>query len=164
MDNENREKAVSLFNSPLEVSLRLLFILDRSTKALDVDRLVYYNYLLVHSSDIPDAPKSIHADLPKRSNEMPVSQLVVQKALTLLISKGLISINYSKKGIEYYKNPSTSLIVTMFETPYSVMLRDRADWLCSKFDNYSDKQLADMIKEHIGVWGSELKLRIAIGE
>ncbi len=164
MDNEDKEKIVDLFNSPLEISLRLLFIIDRCTKALDADRLVYYNYLLVHSSDIPDAPKSIHADLPKRSNEMPVSQLVVQKALTLLISKGLISINYSKKGIEYYKNPSTSLIIATFETPYSKMLRDRADWLCTKFDTYSDTEVADMIKDHIGVWGSELKLRIAIGE
>jgi hypothetical protein len=158
------QEKVALFNSPLEVSLRLLFILDSCTKAIDIDRIVYYNYLIVHSSDIPDAPKSVHADLPRRSNEMPlsVSQFVVQKALTLLISKGLISINYSRKGIEYFKNPNTSMVVSFFETPYSKLLKDRADWLCSKFDNLADEELAALIQEHIGVWGSELKLRIAI--
>jgi Fe2+ or Zn2+ uptake regulation protein len=157
-----KPKRIALFNSPLEVALRLVFILNRSSRPLDMDRLVYYNYLLVHSSDIPNSPKSIHADLPKRSNEMPVSQITVKQALTLLIAKGLVSVNYSKSGIEYKKNESTSLFVSYFESPYSKQLQERADWLCSKFDDYSDQQISEIIKQNMERWGSELKLRIAI--
>jgi hypothetical protein len=151
----DKERQV-IFNSPVEVALRIVFILNNTAKPLDIHRLEYYTYLLVHSSDIPKAPKSIHADLPKRSNELTVNQEVVKKALTLLISKGLISVNYSpKSGIEYLKNENTITFVNYFESPYSILLKERADWLCTTFDSYNDKELADFINRNIGIWGSE---------
>jgi hypothetical protein len=151
----DKEKKV-IFNSPTEVALQLIFILEKTTSPLDIHRLIYYSYLLVHSSDIPNGPKSIHADLPKRSSEIAVNQDVVKKALTLLISKGLIAVNYSPiTGIEYLKNQHTSEFMRIFESVHSARLLDRADWLCKTFDAYTEKELTDFIGKNIGNWGSE---------
>lgn len=58
-----------IFNSPLEIALRLLYIFNSTTIPLDIQRLVNYHYLLIHSGDIPDSPKSIHPSLPIRACE-----------------------------------------------------------------------------------------------
>ena len=147
-----------IFNSPLEIALRLLFILNRTSKPLDLQRLIYYNYLLIHSSDIPNAPKSIHADLPRRSNEMLVNRTIVKKGLTLLLLKDLIDVNYSKNGIQYKKNENTEAFIQYFESSYSKQLLERADWLCSNFDIMSDKELTQLIETNIGKWGSEFSV------
>ncbi len=154
-------KQIDLFNSPLEVALRLVFILNTTSRPLDVDRLVYYNYLLVHSSDMPNSPKSIHADLPQRSNEIPVAQVLIKKALTLLISKGLVSIKYAKSGIQYIRNDSTPLFVGFFESEYAKLLTERTNWLCTHFDEKNDEEISGIIKRHRVKWGSELGMTIS---
>lgn len=153
--NANR---VLIFNSPLEISLRLLFIFNATTKSLDLQRLIYYNYLLVHSADILNAPKSIHADLPRRSCEMLVNRTIVKKGLTLLLSKDIIAVKYLKNGIEYKKNNNTNSFLQYFESSYSKQLQERANWRCSNFDNLTDRQLAGLIESNIGKWGSEFSV------
>jgi hypothetical protein len=147
-----------VFNSPLEIALRLLFIFNKTSRSLDLQRLIYYNYLLVHSADIPNSPKSIHADLPRRSCEMSVNRAVVKKGLTLLILKDLISVKYSNDGIQYRKNNNTESFAQYFESVYSQHLQERADWLCSNFDNLNDEQLSQLIEANMGKWGSEFSV------
>lgn len=49
------------FNTPLEYGFRALFILDAADNvAMDLQRIVSYDYLLVHTSDVPRGPKSLH--------------------------------------------------------------------------------------------------------
>ena len=144
-----------VFNSPLEVALRLLFIFKNSKRAHDLQRLVYYNYLLVHSSDVSENLKSIHADLPRRSCEILVNRSVLKKALTVLISRDLIEILYLKDGITYRKNESTDLLTDYFSTNYSKELQERALWLTTVFDEKTDKQLESYIDANLGKWGSE---------
>ena len=113
--DEVKTRQISVFNSPLEIALRLLFIVNRTSKSLDLQRLIYYNYLIVHSSDIPESPGSIHADLPRRSCEMLVNRTIVKKGLTLLVSKDLIAVKYSNEGILYGKNNNTDLFIQNFD-------------------------------------------------
>lgn len=155
---ENLEKKPLLFNSPLEIALRLLFVFNRTSKALDLQRLIYYNYLLVHSSDVPKGPKSIHADLPRRSSEMLVNRTVVKRGLTLLLLKDLISVQYDANGILYAKGVNTEHFVNFLNSSYSEELINRADWLCSKFDSLSDDDLSNFMKSNIGKWGSEFSM------
>lgn len=153
-----KTKKVSIFNSPLEMGLRLLFIFNKTSKPLDQQRLIYYNYLLVHSADIPNSPKSIHADLPRRSCEMLVNRSVVKKGLTLLLLKDLIDVEYSKSGILYKKNHNTELFVQYFDSDYSKLLQERAEWLCSKFDELTDSQITQLMDSNLGKWGSEFSV------
>lgn len=147
-----------MLNSPLEVALRLLFIFSNTNQSLDLQRLVYYNYILIHSSDLQNGPKSIHADLPRRSCEMLVNRKIIQKALTILLSRALIDVVYLKKGISYKRNKQTPILLEYFNSTYSKQLQERALWLCSEFDSMNDKQLAYIIESNIGKWGSEFSV------
>jgi len=145
----------AIFNTPIEVGLRLLFVINRSLKSLDTQRLIYYNYILVHSSDIPSAPKSLHPDFPNRSCEIYVTRKIIQKGLLLLVKKGLVEIVYTKKGILYKSNKMSDAFLTQFKSAYASELAERASWVSEHFDYFSDKQLADFINDNVGKWGSE---------
>jgi hypothetical protein len=145
----------SIFNSPLEIGLRMLFIFSRTTITLDLQRLVHYNYLLVHSADAPDGPTSLHPALPLRSCEILVNRTILKNGLNLLLMKELISVQYSEKGIVYLKNNCTEEFINYFQSDYSKQLREKADWLCSNYDKLTDGQIADLIENSLGKWGSE---------
>lgn len=144
-----------IFNTPIEVGLRLLFVIKFSNKSLDLQRLIYYNYILIHSSDIPNAPKSLHPDFPNRSCEIYVTRNIIQKGLLLLVKKGLVEMVYSKKGIQYKSNKLSDAFLIQFESAYASELLKRASWVSKQFDSFTDKQLSDYINENVGVWGSE---------
>ena len=146
----------TLFNSPLEMGLRLLFVFKNTKKhSFDLQRLIYYNYLLVHSSDIPSAPKSLHPDLPNRSCEIVISREIVSNGLNLLLSKGLLCVEYKKSGVKYKKNDNTTAFLDYLESKYSKELNERAIWVCNEFDEIGDRKLDKFIHARLGKWGSE---------
>lgn len=151
VNNEN-----DIFNSPLEIGLRLLFIISESTRSLDLQRLVHYNYLLLHSSDVSNGPSSIHPILPLRSFEVLINRSVVKQSLNLLVLKDLVSVVYTKtQGIEYQKNSKTLEFIEYFQSDYSELLKERAKWLSSNFDKLTDGQVADLININMDKWGCE---------
>ena len=76
------------FNTALENGLRSLFILDAIFPAFrDLQRIVYYDYLAVHSSDIINGPTSLHPAVPHRSGEWLVRHKLVLDGLNLMFSK-----------------------------------------------------------------------------
>lgn len=150
------EKVINgLFNTPLEIALRLIYVFNATNKALDLQRLIYYNYLIIHSADVEGAPNSIHPALPNRACEMLVSRKIIKSGLNLLISKGIIQVVYSKSGIKYKSNSETSFVNEHFNSKYSEELKIRAQWLIDNFDKLSDSKLSDMMNKNIGKWGSE---------
>lgn len=152
-----------LFNSPLEVALRLLFIFKNTTKSLDQQRLVYYNYLVTHSSDIENAPKSLHADLPRRSCEILVNSEVIKQGLTLLISKDLITVNYLKNGIYYKKNKKTDEFLSLFSSNYAKQLDQISKWVSENFDKLNSNKMKEFIESNLGKWGSEFSTNTTYG-
>jgi hypothetical protein len=150
------------FNSPIEMGLRLLFLFKNTEKeGLDLQRLIYYNYLLVHTSDVsdlPGAPKSLHPNLPDRSGEILISRKIIESGVKLLLSKGLICIGYTKTGIKYKRNDETKPFLEYFESKYSKELDKNANWICQKFDKLQDEKLNDFMTKNLGKWGSEFSI------
>lgn len=81
-----------------------------------------------------------------------------EKALTILLSRGLIDVVYLKKGIEYKKNNYTEIFTTYFDSTYSKQLQERSQWLGAEFDKLDDKQLSKLMDSNLGKWGSEFSV------
>ena len=158
------EKIVNkIFNSPLEIGLRLLFILNNTNKhGLDIERLLYYNYLVIHSSDVSPNVESLHPSFPNRSCEILISRDIISKGLKLLLSKSLICVDYNKNGLKYKKNDNTQKFLTYFESTYSKELDEKAKWACETFDEISDKKLKDYMEGQLGKWGSEFSVEYRV--
>lgn len=144
------------FNSPLECGLRTLALLAAAQPtACDLQRLVFYDYLLVHSGDVPNGPDSIHPATPLRSGEALVRRHWVERGLLLMISRELVSRIFSEDGILYQASPLTSSFLAYMEQPYTRKLQERAAWVIASFGSYSDQQLVEFFKNNLDRWSGE---------
>ena len=78
------------FNGPLETGVRSLAILTAAfPMAMDLQRLVEMDYLVVHSEDAR-GPSSLHAPLPLRAGELLVRRGLIESGLKLMVRRGLL--------------------------------------------------------------------------
>jgi hypothetical protein len=144
------------FNSPLECGLRTIVLLVAAQPAaLDLQRLVFYDYLLVHSGDVPQGPESIHPATPLRSGEVLVRRHWIERGLLLMVSRELVVRTFSQKGIEYQASSLTSAFLEYMEELYTKKLQERARWVIEHFGGYSDQELVEFFKANLDRWGGE---------
>jgi hypothetical protein len=144
------------FNSPLECGMRALALLEAARpSACDLQRLIFYDYLLVHSGDVSGGPASIHPATPLRSGEALVRRHWIERGLLLMISRELVLRTFSSSGITYKASSLTGTFLGYMEEAYTKKLQERAQWVISTFGDYSDHHLVDFFKENLDRWGGE---------
>jgi hypothetical protein len=143
------------FNTPLEAGLRALFLLATGRRSFDSQRLVYFDYFLVHSSDVGGA-ESLHPHTPSQKGELLVRRQLVQDGLSLMRSRDLIERRFVATGISYRSMKAGRYVVSLFESPYATALRERAEWVVETFGDLSDKQLSEAMDLHLGKWEEEI--------
>lgn len=150
------ERDVVAFNTPLEVGLRTLFVLNAiKPMAIDLNRTVIYDYFLLNSKDFPNGPQSLHPPIPHRSAQIIVKPPIMKQALVLMRSKELIDIEFSSTGILYKANILTSRFIELQENEYALKLKELSSWLHRQFNAYTDEELNRFVNNNISNWGSE---------
>lgn len=143
-----------LFNSAAECGLRLLFVLDRAARELDLQRLVTCDYLLIYSGDV-QGPVSLHPPVPHRGAEWIVKRDVVRSGLDLMFSRELLAKHATRAGFYYSSSRLTAPFLALLTSAYSNALRKRSEWLVATFDRMNDEDLEAFMTAHIGEWGAE---------
>jgi len=157
--NNVAEYISSPFNSPVESGLRalvLLYSLFPGVSALQ--RLVVFDYLLIHSDDVPDGPAGLHPKTPYRSGELLVRRDTLQRGIHLYMSRGLINDLYLDSGLAYAATERTASFLDVLTSEYVAALRDRAEWVTARFSALTDSDLDAYVKEHLGQWGAEFEM------
>jgi hypothetical protein len=146
----------SLFNSPMESGLRSLTLLVAGyPNYYDLERLVIYDYLLVHSGDIENGPKSMHPATPHRFGEILIKRPIIESGLKNMIAKGLIEARYSKSGITYTATEASSPFLDSLQADYTQKMIKIADWVYETFGGYNIENLKTLVNDNLNVWGSE---------
>lgn len=154
----NKVENKYLFNTPLEISLRLLVLLSKSKSThFDLDRLVIFDYLILHGNDIDKTQKSLHPALPHRGKEVILKRKSIKKGIDILLSRGLISQIHSKDGIYYCSNQNTILFVELLESEYYMRLTENIEFINSKYSHVNTSTLTSLINENIHLLGSEFE-------
>lgn len=155
-DMSSVEHQARPFNTPFESGLRLLFALDRARgSSFDLQRLVSYDYLLVHSGDVKDGPASLHPAVPFRGSELLVKRDLVRAGLDSMFSKELLEKKFERTGICFRATALTSAFLKLLTSSYASSLRIRAEWVVTRFADYSDEKLESFMTANIGRWGAE---------
>ncbi|MEZ4474216.1 MAG: ABC-three component system middle component 2 [bacterium] len=150
---------ISPFNGPVEIGLRALCVLTTAfPDAYALQRLVVFDYFLVHSDDIEGGPAGLHPRTPHRGGEILVRRGVIQDGLTLYESRGLIERVYKDGGIFFTATDKSADFLDTLSTEYLADLRDRADWVVDSFGTIDDAELDAMVRDHIGTWGAEFTM------
>jgi hypothetical protein len=145
-----------VFNSPLECGLRsIAILLEASPNRFDIQRLVQYDYLILHSGDIEDGPESIHPTVPNRSSELMVRRSLVQHGIQFMMQKALIIQDFSTQGITYYAGEFAAPFLDALSSPYVHILKKRSAWVVSRFSSISDHNLNDFMRKNWAQWGAE---------
>ena len=151
------------FNGPIEIGLRAVVILcEAYPQAMSLQRLVVFDYLMVHSDDLPNGPAGLHPKTPHRSGELLVRRQVLQEGLTLFQSRGLAAQLYTEGGVLYSATESSAAFLDVLRSPYAHDLRERAVWLQSTFGNVTDAGLEALTREHVSDWGAEFAMEAVL--
>lgn len=144
------------FNNPIETGLRVLAILNAAyPQKIDLQQLIYYDYLTIHSGDIENGPSSLHPPVPNRSGEILVRRKIIEEGIELFVKKRLIDRVFSEKGIVYRMSENANMFIDMLEELYTKRLFERAVWVIDNFINFSDEDMGSYMKNNLDKWGGE---------
>lgn len=153
------ERPPEVFNSPLECGLRSTVLLVECFPAhLDIQRLVQYDYLLVHSGDA-GGPPSLHPATPHRSGELLIKRPLIEAGVRMMMQKSIIECTFSAEGILYCAGNWSLTFLGAIQEPYLASLRSRAKWISHTFGSMSNARLSAFVSEHWTAWGAEFELQ-----
>src|SRR4051794_31120319 len=120
MSREHHAEQPLVFNSPVESGLRSLILLSEAfPEFYDLQRIIFLDYLLVHSGDAPGGPESIHPGTPNRSGEVLVRRGLIERGLDFLVSRGLVERRYDANGISFGASEYAAPLLDCLRAPYT---------------------------------------------
>ena len=122
----------------------------------DLQRLVFYDYLLVHSGDA-NGPESIHPATPNRSGEVLVKRHMLEQGLLLMMSRKLVVREYDDTGIVYVASDTATPFLDSLQSRYVSLLKERAEWVIRFFNDFDDKKLEQFFYDNLDRWGGEFE-------
>lgn len=150
--------AILTFNSPIETGMRALILLAESYPAqLDLQRLLEYDYIMVHTGDV-DGPPSIHPALPLRSGELLVRRQLIERGLMLMISRGLVTRHATPNGFMYQAEDDAGPFLDTLSAEYLTDLKDRATWVVDRFRELNDQEIRFMLTKVYDQWSREFQV------
>lgn len=151
-------RSLTPFNSPLETGLRALVLLAAAyPQGIDIQRLVEYDYLLVHSGDV-GGPPSLHPPLPLRSGELLVRRELIERGLLLMISRGLVRRVARESGFYYEAEDGAGPFLDALITDYSVDLKERSEWVISAFGAIAEDELRRILNKAFDQWTTQFQV------
>lgn len=154
---------VTIFNSALETGVRTLIILTANyPAALDLQRLVDFDYLVVHSGDV-NGPESLHPPLPMREGELLVRRNIIESGILLMMGRGLVTRIAGAEGIVYQASDCAKPFVDSMVTPYMRSLINRANWVEETFGNMDNSELHNLISSFFDKWTTQFHPSLGLG-
>ncbi len=148
-----------LFNSPVEIALRALFLLAAfENQPQSIQSLVYYDYLMIHSADVEGGPVSIHPPVPNRTGEWLIRRELLEVGLGLLVGRELARLTCGSDGLYFQATELTSAFSKHFRCEYAEQLANRASWVFDRFGHLTEEELSRFMTQHIATWGINKEL------
>jgi hypothetical protein len=145
------------FNGPLEAGLRAVAILGAAyPRSFDLQRLVAFDYLLVHTGDI-DGPSSLHPPAPLQSAELLVRRKLVQQALLLMMTRELVAREFVAEGIRYRAGENAAPFLSSLESAYLKALKERAAWLADALGDHTEQEFRTVMRRFFDHWVEEFQ-------
>lgn len=147
------------FNSPLETGLRSICILESKIDLdFDLQHMLAFDHLVVHSGDVSDGPTSLHIESQSRNGELLVRRPIVESGLLLMESKGLVSRIFKDDGIRYAATDFSVTFLNSLTSKYIKELRERALWAVNLFHSIEGDFFAEIFNVAFDRWTTEFQL------
>lgn len=148
-----------VFNSAFETGIRALCALSAGCpQEYDIQQLLAFDHIIVHSSDMPGGPSSLHPKVQNRNGELLVRRPIVQNGLKLMAAKGLVATRISNAQILYASTDLAPVFLDSLENPYLQSLMKRAGWAVSIFGDLGPRSFFDVFNAAFDRWTAEFQI------
>lgn len=146
-----------IFNTPFESGLRSVVILTACyPDMLALTRLVVFDHLVVHTSDV-GGPPSMHPKDRSRAAEIFVRRGLVNAGLSLMQTRGLVSRVVTPAGFRYRAGEEAGSFVDLLSSTYVSALKEKAAWLIDNVHPMSDDELSQLVQSRMDEWEPEFQ-------
>jgi hypothetical protein len=155
-----KELEPSVFNSPFELGLRMVYLLCAlHPSGADLQKLVLLDYAIVYSGDL-EGPSSLHTPVPFRGGELLSRRELIEQGLYLMSTRGLVDAQIDEGGITYLAGPAAFSLVGSLSSNYFLELENRCKWAASRFALRESNDLVSEFLERGHLWGAELEVTL----
>lgn len=135
----------SLFNSPFEMSLRILILLEVYGKDCLEDRIWAYDFMACYSSEFSVKDVNLHGNSTLKFAEIVSRKQLVGAALKELVVKGLVSVSVGQ-SFSYNISEAGQQCVRKLVSPYATEYRSIIGIIHNKYAEVTDTDLIQMIQ------------------
>lgn len=133
------------FNTPFELSLRVLLNLSLYQKALSLDKILFIDFLTTYGANFGLTQTNLHGSNAFYIGELAVRRSQIQSALKDLTLKNLVLPEQNKKGFSYLIHPEGEILCKNFSSTYAKVYLENAEIVKTYSENKTDTQLLRLV-------------------
>jgi len=157
MGQMKRSRPVAAFNSPFELGVRMVYLLNSLQPiGADLQKLVLLDYAVVYSHDL-GGPPSLHTPVPYRGSEYLSRRDLIAQGLYLMSTRGLVDAAMDVTGITYFAGDAARAMVGALTSPYLRELEGRCRWAAAAFAELGSRQMTERFAQQGHLWGAEFE-------
>lgn len=155
MENER----VKTLDGAVELSLRALCILYESDRPMTKDRISAYDYFSLYTRDMDNSQENLLSEMQLRSTSYLGEIQTITKAMSILISRDLITYDVASDEVEYrITEVGQELVKELSKNEYAKRLFEHIHQVNTFFKCYTADELNAFVKTHITNWKEEVSL------
>jgi hypothetical protein len=109
-----------LFNTPFEVSMRILLaLLIAPKKQMSLDMITAIDFLTIYSSDFDISDYNLHGENIFSFSEFTSKRKVISESIKELVLKDLVTVIQSEQGFQYKLNNRGKNLCDTFTSDYA---------------------------------------------
>ena len=134
-----------LFNTPFELSLHVVLLLDVANAGITLDRIAAYDFMAIYCEDFGVADRSLNGENGFAFSELSARRSLTKTAIKDLVVDGLVIATDDETGILYSISESGRNMSKSFQSEYARRYKELMRLVVEKCGNYSDVQLLNEI-------------------
>ncbi len=138
---------INIFNTPFEISLRVLLTLETAgNQWKTADLIAAMDFITIYSRDFNIGYENLHGDNNYKFSEFTLRRELVKKSVKLLVLNGLINVaSTSNNGFSYSINQKGLEYCTTFKNDYAEAYRWMAQEVQTHLVNKSEREILALI-------------------
>ena len=134
-----------VFNTPFEISLRMVLLLSACGNAITADRAAALDFITVYSSAFHLSQRSINGENDFGFSEFATRRELVNKALKSMVIDGLMTVHRDELGFQYSLSPAGKKFCGSLNSEYAREYSELATITVRSTKTKSDVELLTFI-------------------
>ena len=136
-----------LFNTPFEISLHVVLLLDVVNAAITHDRITPYDFIAVYCEDFGIADRSLNGENGFAFSELSARRNLTKDAIKDLVVDGLVVAVDGEGGILYSISENGRKMSEGFQSEYASRYKELIQLVVERYKDSSDVQLLNAINK-----------------